>query len=179
MNTAKDIVDYWLGLDPSKWFKKSAAFDEELRTRFSGDVEAAMAGHHDDWRDDPTGSLAIVLLLDQMTRNIHRASVDMYKGDPKALATAKHALSLGHDLLTADGSSIWYYMPFMHSEDRADQERCVGLITMRKLDSNLPWAIDHADIVRRFGRFPHRNKLLGRSSTAEELEFIEAGGFSG
>ncbi len=183
MKKFEQIVDYWLGLDKKKHYSKDPAFDAELRDSYATDVEKALAGDYDQHLTKPVASLAVVLLLDQMTRNIFRGDADMFKGDPKALTISRDALAAQHDDAIrqshGDNAAGWYYLPFMHSEDRADQQRCVGLFTVHRLEDNIPYAIEHAEIIQRFGRFPHRNHLLKRDSTPEELKFLEDGGFAG
>jgi len=179
MQRATQIVDYWTSLDQEKYFTKDPEFDAELRTRFGGDIEHALAGDYDDWLKNAQGCLAVTLLLDQMTRNVFRGHADMFKGDEKALNIAKQALLKKYDLDFELDTGAWFYLPFMHSEDRADQDRSVGIYTIRKLTDSLPWAVEHAEIIYRFGRFPHRNVLLGRESSDEELAYLETDGFAG
>ncbi len=179
MTTPDTITGFWFGLDPKAYFTKDPAFDAELETRFGDDVGHALDGGYGDWAETPDGCMALVLLLDQFTRNIYRGTAKMFAGDARALGVARHALDHGHDKAFADGRQLWFYMPFMHSEDLADQERCIELCTKAGLDDNISYAVEHADIIRRFGRFPHRNELLGRTSTPEEIAFLEAGGFAG
>jgi uncharacterized protein (DUF924 family) len=120
-----------------------------------------------------------VILLDQMSRNIHRGTPGMYEHDSRALAVAERAIARGEDAALPKEERRWLYMPFMHSEKLADQERCVELCRAAGLDATLPFAVEHADIVRRFGRFPHRNAILGRASTKAETDYLEGGGFKG
>jgi len=119
------------------------------------------------------------LLLDQLSRNLQRGTLAMFAADPKALALAGAAIGKGDDRDCDASVKRWYYMPFMHSEDLADQETCVALCRQPGLEETLPFAITHRDIIARFGRFPHRNDMLGRATTAEEQAFLDAGGFSG
>lgn len=179
MTTAQDVVDFWLSLPPSAHFKKDPAMDAELAKRFGEALTAARHGDHDNWAETTEGALGLVILLDQFSRNIHRDTPDMFATDAKALQVAKQVIASGeHTTLPIDHQK-WLFMPFMHSEDLADQEQCIELCRAANLEANIPYAIEHADIIRRFGRFPHRNAILGRTSTPEEVEFLEAGGFSG
>lgn len=174
-----EVVRFWLGQSDKVWFTADPAFDAQVRSRFAGLVDKARAGHLDDWAQSPEGALALVILLDQMTRNIYRDSPEMFAADGKALAIAKQAVAQGFDEALPKHQRRWLYMPFMHSEDLADQERSVALFTRSDITGSIPFAVDHADIIRRFGRFPHRNALLGRQTTPEEEAFLAEGGFSG
>lgn len=181
---AREILDFWFGEPPlverSVWFRKDPAFDAGIRGRFGAAVAAARAGAFGEWCHDPHGALARVVLLDQFTRNIYRDTPEAFSADERALATADDAIAKGFDRLL-DCYERWFlYMPFVHSEDRAMQERSVALFTALAaeagLDSPLPWAKRHAEVIRRFGRFPHRNAVLGRASTSEELAFLATPG---
>jgi uncharacterized protein (DUF924 family) len=170
-----DVLREWFR-DPERWWTPDASFDERLRASYRDDVEAALRGERDGWASTPRGALALVILLDQITRNIYRGTPRMYAGDPKAVATCLAAIERGFDAsLTADQRQF-LYLPLMHSEDPAHQRR--SLEKFRELGSSLDYAQRHAEIVLRFGRFPHRNALLGRASTAEELEFLKQPGSS-
>ena len=174
-----DVVTFWLAQDEKTWFTADAAFDADVLSRFAELVERAKSGALDDWADEPEGALALVILLDQMTRNIYRDSPEMFAADDKALAVAKGAIERGFDQALPKDKRRWLYMPFMHSEDLADQERSVELFTRSAISESVSFAVDHADIIRRFGRFPHRNAILGRRTTPEEAAFLADGGFSG
>ena len=174
-----EVVRFWLRQSDKVWFTADPAFDAEVRSRFAALVDKARAGHLDDWAQSPEGALALVILLDQMTRNIHRDSPEMFAADGKALAIAKQAVAQGFDEALSKQQRRWLYMPFMHSEDLADQERSVALFTRSDIAGSIPFAVDHAGIIRRFGRFPHRNALLGRQTTPREEAFLAEGGFSG
>lgn len=176
---ALEVLDFWRAQEESAYFTVTPAFDAEIRRRFAHRLEQAKAGELDHWATTAEGMLALVILLDQMSRNIHRGTPAMYAGDDKALALAKEAVGRGIDQSFAPRERRWFYMPFMHSERLADQETCIRLCRTAGLDDTLPHAIEHADIIRRFGRFPHRNAILGRSTTAEEQAFLNDGGFSG
>ena len=174
-----DVVSFWLSQDEKVWFTADPAFDAEVLSRFAELVERAKSGALDDWADEPEGALALVILLDQMTRNIYRDSPEMFAADEQALAVAKRAIERGFDMDLPKHKRRWLYMPFMHSEEMADQERSVELFERSELAESLPFAVDHADIIRRFGRFPHRNAILGRETTRDEAAFLAGGGFSG
>jgi uncharacterized protein (DUF924 family) len=174
-----EVVSFWLAQSDKVWFTADPAFDAEVKGRFAGLVERARAGRLDDWAESSEGALALVILLDQMTRNIYRDSPEMFAADGQALAVAKQAIAQGFDEELPKHKRRWLYMPFMHSEGLADQEMSVELFTRSEISESIPFAVDHADIIRRFGRFPHRNVLLGRQTTPEEAAFLAGGGFSG
>jgi uncharacterized protein (DUF924 family) len=174
-----EVVTFWLGQNDKVWFSADPAFDAEVLSRFAELVERAKSGSLDHWSDAAEGALALVILLDQMTRNIYRDSPEMFAADGKALAVARRAIERGFDEELPKDKRRWLYMPFMHSEDLADQERSVELFARSDISESLPFAEEHADIIRRFGRFPHRNAILGRRTTPEEAAFLAGGGFSG
>jgi uncharacterized protein (DUF924 family) len=168
-----DVLGEWFR-DPERWWKPDPSFDDHLRAVYRDDVEAAIRGELDGWASTPRGALALVILLDQFTRNIFRGSPRMYAGDPKAVATSLAAIEAGLDSSLGADERQFLYMPLMHSEDPAHQRR--SLEKFRELGSSLDYAQRHAEIVLRFGRFPHRNAILGRASTPEELEFLKQPG---
>ena len=174
-----DILAFWQSAGPDKWFTKDDAFDAETRSRFLATYEAATAGHLLSWEARADGALALTIVLDQFPRNMFRGSARIYWADPLARAVAERALAGEFDRSVAPDLRTFFYLPFMHSEAVADQERCVVLYRALGDASSLRYAEDHADIIRRFGRFPHRNDVLGRATTAEEQAFLDAGGFSG
>lgn len=180
--TAQDVVNFWLSAGFEKWFQKDDAFDAEIKRRFGDAVEAAARGEFSHWCATPRGVLAVVILLDQFPRNLHRNSGEAFKYDPLARAAALAAIDAGHDMALPEGERSWFYMPLMHSEDIADQDLCVELVRER-LPANaatLKFAQLHRDLIHRFGRFPHRNPLLGRTPTeAEEIYLSSDGAFSG
>ncbi len=174
-----EVAAFWLGQNDKVWFSADPAFDAEVLSRFAELVERAKSGSLDHWADDPEGALALIILLDQMTRNIYRDSPEMFAADAKALEVARRAIERGFDMDLPKDKRRWLYMPFMHSEDLADQDMSVELFARSEISASLPFAVEHADIIRRFGRFPHRNAILGRQTTPEEAEFLAGGGFSG
>jgi len=175
---AREVVDFWREAGPSRWFAKSDAFDAEFLSRFSQAHHAAARGELTHWMQDAEGTLALLILLDQLPRNAWRNNPHMLATDGLALAVAKKALEAGFDQQLEKELRPFFYLPFMHSEVLAEQERSVELNAA--LDDNTQrFAVLHRDIVARFGRFPHRNRMLGRSTTAEEQKFLDEGGFAG
>lgn len=169
---AGEIVAFWREAGPQAWFAKNDAFDAAIRDRFGAAVESALAGGFEAWRDTPEGALALLLLLDQFTRNLFRGQAKAFSGDARARDVAREALARGFDGAVDPALSKFLFMPFMHSEDLADQELMVALSRWRFDENTLKFAILHRDIVARFGRFPHRNAALGRQTTAEEAAFL-------
>jgi uncharacterized protein (DUF924 family) len=176
--TPAEIVAFWRDAGPKKWFKKDAAFDAEIARRFMPAYEAAAAGVLSEWEATAEGALALLLLLDQFPRNMFRNSARAFAADPLARAVADRAIGRGFDM-TFPAERGFFYLPFEHSELLADQDRCVALCRATGNADTLKWAELHADIIRRFGRFPHRNSVLGRATTADEQEFLDGGGFAG
>lgn len=175
---ARDIVDFWRNAGPERWFAKNEAFDAEFGGRFLAAHEAAARGDLDHWAHDAEGALALLVLLDQFPRNTWRGNARMLATDAKALAIARQAIESGLDLKAGEDLRRFFYLPFMHSESLDDQQRSVELNAA--LDANTQrFAVLHRDIIARFGRFPHRNRLLGRASSAEEQRFLDDGGFAG
>jgi uncharacterized protein (DUF924 family) len=176
--TATDVIAFWRAAGPSKWFRKNADFDRQITARFLATHEAAAAGRFSDWEATPEGALALLILLDQFPRNLFRGSARAFATDPLARALAERAIARGFDACVADAERVFFYLPFEHSENLADQERSLSLWRRSggKIDK---YAQLHADIIRRFGRFPHRNAVLGRATTPEEQAFLDGGGFAG
>lgn len=178
------ILEFWFGPSPHAtrdvWFRKDQEFDAEIARRFGIAVEAALRGEHREWTATPHGTLARVVLLDQFPRNIFRDAPRAFAGDEQALAMASVAVDTGFDR-GLDHYERWFlYMPFEHAEDRRAQERSLALFGALASELGDPgalqWAEKHAAIIRRFGRFPHRNAILGRASTAEEVAFLQQPG---
>ena len=170
-----DVLREWFS-DPERWWKPDAAFDDYLRDTYGDDVEAAIQGKLDDWARSPRSALALVILLDQFARNIHRGTPRMYAGDAKAVAMSLAVIESGADASLSPDERQFLYMPLMHSEDGSIQQR--SLEKFRELGQSVDYAERHAEIVLRFGRFPHRNAILGRNSTPEEIEFLKQPGSS-
>lgn len=174
--SATEVLTFWKEAGPGKWFKKSPAFDAEIRTRFEAAHFAAARRELDGWADTAEGALALLLLLDQFPRNMFRNSGHAFATDPLAKMFAERAVTAGFSNALAPELRNFFHMPFEHSEALADQDRAVALAA----DADaLKWAVIHRDIIVRFGRFPHRNAALGRETTAEEQAFLDSGGFGG
>ena len=176
----EDVLDFWFGPPPHAergvWFRKDPVFDASIRERFGPTIETALAGGHRDWAATPRGALARVLLLDQFTRNVFRETPRAFAGDADALATAQQAIATQFDR-ALDPYERWFlYMPFVHAEHPVHQQHSVELFARlaaeEGLTGTLDWAERHAAVIRRFGRFPHRNATLGRLSTPAEEAFL-------
>ena len=169
------ILDTWFSERAKPlWFRSTEAFDRELAERFGATVEAALAGRLQHWADTPTGALALVIVLDQLPLNIYRGRARAFAGEAKAREIAARAIERGDDTGLNQEQKVFLYLPFMHSENLADQDRAVALFETAGLKENLRYARHHRDIVRRFGRFPHRNAILGRESTPQELKYLNS-----
>lgn len=177
--TADEVVAFWRDAGPSKWFARDDAFD--LRCHGLLDLHFAAARRElDHWCTGATGALAVVILLDQIPRNVFRGHAHAYATDPLARRIATHAVEAGLDLAVEDALRIFFYLPFEHSESLDDQHRSVALHEERLAAPDAGhWARLHRDIIERFGRFPHRNAALGRATTPEEQAFLDGGGFAG
>lgn len=174
----QDVVAFWLDAGPQQWFSKSDEFDAAFRARFEHAHVAAAARQLDAWLEEATGALALMILLDQFPRNAYRGTAHMFATDPLAQYFAERAIAAGHDLAVDPRLRQFFYLPFEHAENLAAQNR--GVTLMEPLDADsLRWAVLHRDIIKRFGRFPHRNAALGRQTTQAEQEFLDAGGFAG
>lgn len=174
--TAREVVAFWRDAGAGKWFNGGAGFDAECRTRFlDAHFEAARRGL-DGWMGDAEGALALVLLLDQIPRNVFRGSAHAFATDGLAREVARNAIAAGFDRQVDPALRLFFYMPFEHSEDMADQDRAVQLFTAMGDAGYLDYARRHRDAIARFGRFPHRNAALGRASTPEEQAWLKAGG---
>ena len=183
----EEILAFWFGRPGTAdygntrkaWFRKDTAFDAAIRERFGATIETALSGGFADWTA-PRGTLARVLLLDQFTRNTFRDTPRAFAGDTLALALAEEAIARGNDRNLIPVERWFMYMPYVHAESFAAQERAVSLFRRLRdetgLAEPLTWAERHAEIVRRFGRFPHRNAILGRESTPEEVAFLAVPG---
>jgi uncharacterized protein (DUF924 family) len=190
MSRVTEILNFWFGSPESEeygkrlqfWFTKSAEFDEEVRSRFLSNYEQAASGQLDDWKDSPLSCLALIILLDQFPRNIFRGTAKAFATDPQALAAAQHAVAQGFDKELLPVQCWFIYLPFEHSENLEHQHQAVELFS--QLPDNpdnaetLDYSKRHRAVIERFGRFPHRNKILGRESTPEEVEFLKQPGSS-
>lgn len=177
--TAKNVIDFWVDAGPQLWFRGGDAFDCRCRDSFLDLHLAAARGELADWADTAESALALILLLDQMPRNIFRGSAHAYATDPMALSVADHAIAQAYDQQFEADLRSFFYIPFMHSEQLVDQQRCTALFSKLPGENADKWAVHHRGIIERFGRFPHRNRLLGRESTAEERAWLKDGGFQG
>lgn len=173
-----DIIAFWREVGPERWFERSDALDDEIRRRFLRLHEAAAAAKLTAWEWSAEGALALLILLDQFPRNMFRGEARAFATDPLARTIASRAILNGFDGAMPD-MRTFFYLPFMHSESLADQERAVAFYRAQNNADGLKWAELHADIIRRFGRFPHRNAVLGRVTTPEERQFLDDGGFAG
>ena len=181
MKTPEEVLSFWLDeVGPDGWYGGGAALDETVRDRFEATYEEAAEGGLSMWLTYPTGTLAYVILLDQFPRNMFRGEAQSFATDRIALAAAKIAIARGWDLRIDEPARQFFYMPLMHSESLVDQDRCVRLMATRMPETgaeNLLHAKAHREVIRRFGRFPHRNEALGRSAQTGEASFLADGGY--
>ena len=190
MSQVDEILDFWFGRPDeadyekqrSFWFIKKPEFDQEVRTRFLAHYQQALAGSLDHWKNSPRSSLSLILLLDQFPRNMFRGTAQAFAADPQALAAAQHAVANGFDQELLMVQRWFVYLPFEHSENIEHQRQSVKLFATLGDDpdksATLDYAIRHYYVISRFGRFPHRNKILGRETTPEEAEFLKQPGSS-
>jgi len=177
--TPEDVLAFWREAGPRRWYEKDAGFDALIRSRFFKLWEKAAKGELSSWEASDEGTLALVIVLDQFPRNMFRDDAMTYASDALAREVASRALARGADARIDQTLLDFLYLPFMHSEELSDQVRCVELFRQSGDPGSLKYAEGHADIIRRFGRFPHRNRVLGRKTTPEEQAFLDQGGFSG
>jgi uncharacterized protein (DUF924 family) len=177
--TPAEILAFWRNAGRERWYKCDDAFDAEVRSRFLDLWRKAAAGELSCWETTDEGALALVIILDQFPRNMFRDDIRAYSSDVLAREVADRAIARGADMRVEAALLEFLYMPLMHSEHLADQLRCVDLFRKAGNADNLQYAERHAEIIRRFGRFPHRNPILGRPTTASEQAFLDSGGFSG
>lgn len=178
---ARRVRDFWFGEQGSEtygssrkeWFVKNPDFDNDIREKFGADVDTALEGGFRGLIENQMDALALIILLDQFPRNLFRDTARMFAGDNRALSYAKKAVRMGFDQNLAKPQQMFFYMPFEHSESLDDQLRCMDLFKAANNDDMLKWAVAHHDIIARFGRFPHRNEALGRTSTDEETAFLK------
>jgi len=177
--TPHDVLTFWRNAGPERWFKRDAGFDTAIQLRFEPVHHAASRGVYDRWTETPEGTLALLILLDQFPRNLYRGSGHAFATDAKALAIARGAAEQDWHRDVEPALRQFMLLPFQHSEDLADQE--YGLELARDLGDPeiVKWHEIHRDVIARFGRFPHRNPMLGRVTTAAEQAFLDEGGFAG
>ena len=171
----RDVLDFWLKDTPSaKWFSNDAALDAQIRARFEEAWRLGCAGKLEDWENEPNGALALIILFDQFPRNMFRGTAEAFASDAVAREIAKRAIAQKRDLEVPAAFRSFFYLPLTHSENIADQESCVQLTRERLGEDHFtyPYTLLHKEAVERFGRFPARNKALGRASTPEEQEFL-------
>lgn len=177
----RDILDFWFlplddpghGKSRELWWGSTPELDVEIKVRFSALFDRAVAGELDSWRKSPDGALALVILCDQFSRNMHRRNVRAFAGDAKARETARFAIARRYPAAYPKDMRVFFYMPFQHSEDLADQDFCCALFAAFDDEDLDKYASEHRAIVARFGRFPHRNEVLERPCTAEEIEYLK------
>jgi len=175
ISSPDSILDFWFsaGVRPL-WFKSTSEFDAEVRQRFADTWQVAQRGELGAWEDSASGALALVIVLDQFPLNMYRGRPESFATEAAARDVARRAIARGFDGVLDSGQRVFLYLPFMHSEDTADQDYSVQLFAQPGMEDSLKWAQHHRDIVRRFGRFPHRNALLGRVSSDAEIAYLES-----
>lgn len=180
--TSEEVVSFWADtVGPEKWYIQDTKLDDVIRDRFLATWEAASKGELDHWFLRPEGALALLIVLDQFPRNMFRGNDRAFSTDKMALCKAKKAIAMGHDLCVNEPERQFFYLPLMHSECLTDQERCVRLILTRMPktgSANLPYAKEHREVIRKFGRFPYRNDALGRDTTEAEANFLQQHGYA-
>lgn len=175
----QEVLNFWFHeIDPTMWWQKSAQFDAQIKQRFGDLHRQAVQSELYQWRDSPQGALAEIIILDQFSRNIYRDQPQAFAADSMALALAQAALKLGYRQQLSPTETVFLYLPFMHSESLLIHEQAVKLYTELGKADNLEFEYKHKAIIERFGRYPHRNKILGRVSTSEEEEFLNQPGSS-
>lgn len=176
---AAEVLKFWFEeLEPQMWWVADPELDRRIRERFATTLEQAVAGELFAWRREPRGRLAEIIVLDQFSRNIHRSTPRAFAQDPVALVLAQEAIAARADRLLSPVERSFLYLPFMHSESRLIHERAEALYRENGIPDNFEFELKHKAVIDRFGRYPHRNAILGRSSTAEELEFLKQPGSS-
>ena len=178
MTSYQDVLQFWADAGPDRWFAKSDAFDAQCNA-YEILHHAAARGELSAWERTAEGALALVLLLDQIPRNIYRGSAHAFATDGLALMVARKAIQAGFDQATPMPARIFFYLPFEHAEDLQAQRQAVSLFEAAGVEGYTKYARIHLDIIERFGRFPHRNAALGRVTTPAEQAFLDAGGFAG
>jgi uncharacterized protein (DUF924 family) len=177
--TPSDILSFWKAAGYERWFEKDSGFDALIRERFSALWQVACEGGLDHWQQSDDGALALTIVLDQFPRNLFRNAQRAYSTDERARGVADQAIARGADMRVDPVLRQFFYLPFMHSEQLADQQRSVALYKALGEPEQLRFAVEHHDIIRAFGRFPHRNPVLGRQTSAAEQAYLDANGFAG
>lgn len=181
MQGPEDILSFWLDdVGPKGWYEASDTLDDTIRDRFLETWEAGSAGKFSLWLTYPSGALAYIILMDQFSRNMFRGQAKAFSSDRAALAAAKSAIERGWDMKIDEPARQFFYLPLMHSENLCDQDRCVRLMHERMpqgRENNLVHARAHRQVIRQFGRFPHRNEALDRPGTANEIAYVAGGGY--
>lgn len=181
--TAESLLEFWVdGIPPERWYVSDAELDAEIARRFEPLWERARDGGLETWKQEPRSALALLVLLDQFSRNMFRGTPKAFSTDALALRIAKQSIEARHDMAIPEPERQFFYLPLMHAEDSDDQSRCCALIAERMPETghhNTEHAEKHAEVIARFGRFPSRNAILGRDDTAEERAYREAGGYMG
>jgi uncharacterized protein (DUF924 family) len=170
----KEIITFWFTeLEPKQWWQKESAFDQMIKSRFGDLHNQAIACELVDWRESPLGSLAEIIVLDQFSRNIYRDKAASFSSDSMALTLAQCAIAKGVDTQLSPEQRVFLYMPFMHSESKVIHNEAVKLFSALGIESNIDFEYKHKAIIEKFGRYPHRNDILGRVSTPDEIEFLK------
>lgn len=170
----QEVLDFWFNdIEPKPWFEKNIDFDNTIKDRFGALHRQAVQGELSAWRHSSKGALAEIILLDQFSRNIYRDQPESFAADPMALALAQVAIANGFDVELSPTERSFLYMPFMHSESAVIHEEAVKLFRDLGIANNLDFEFKHKEIVDRFGRYPHRNAILGRKSSSDELAFLD------
>ena len=175
----QSVLYFWFKeIDPSQWWVKDLAFDAQIHAQFKDIHHQAVLGELYQWRETPKGRLAEIIVLDQFSRNMYRDTPQSFAFDSLALVLAQEAIRVGDDKLLTPQERSFLYMPFMHSESLMIHERAVELFSQPNMEHNLDFELRHKEIIDKFGRYPHRNEILGRTSTAQELTFLQQPGSS-
>ena len=178
-DTKQEILDFWFEeTKPAQWFQKNSEFDREISDRFLNDYNLCREGVYDGWQEEAKGCLALCILLDQFPRNMFRGSARAFKTDAQALLIARHAIGQGFDKTLDIAERRFIYLPYEHSENLSDQKTSVSLFEDIKDEDpqGYEYALKHLEVIERFGRFPHRNDVLGRENTDEEEKYLAQGG---
>ena len=169
----QNMLDFWYSEEmQGRWFSSTPALDDKIRDKFEPLWRKAAAGELDGWKETPEGCLALAIVLDQLPLNMFRGKAESFRTERQAVEIAKYAIAKGHDRRLPAERLAFLYMPLMHSESLADQDLSVRMFEAAKLESNLRFAQHHRELIRKFGRFPHRNRILGRQNTPEEIEYL-------